>query len=161
MIQDGTTNSQAFSFYLAILSELIEKSNKSNSNIIKILIDDAAIHHSVATNRAMRAFGIEAIYLPAYCSELISVEFWFKAVKSAIRKRYTFEKLIFSKESWKKAIITSLSWISREYMQRWWLEAINKLIECIYNIETKFNFEFKITRWWIDFVEISSCVVLS
>ena len=133
MIQDGTTDSQAFSFYLAVLSQLIEKSNKSNANIVKILIDNAAIHHSVATNRALRAFGIEAIYLPAYWSELVPVELWFKAVKSAIKKRYTFEKMKFSKESGKKAIITSLSWISREYMQRWWLEAINKLKEWIYN----------------------------
>ena len=131
MIQDGTTDSQVFSFYLAVLSELIEKSNKSNANIVKILIDNAAIHH--ATNRAMRAFGIEAVYLPAYWSELAPVELWFKAVKSAIRKRYTFEKLKFSKESGKKTIITSLFWISREYMQRWWLEAINKLKEWIYN----------------------------
>ena len=57
MILDGTTNFQAFSFYLAVLSKVMEKSNKSGDRILKILIDNAAIHHSNATKQTMRTLG--------------------------------------------------------------------------------------------------------
>ena len=65
IIFDRMTNSQAFLFYLEVLSKVMKKSNKSVDWILKILIENAAIHHSNATKQTMRALGIETIYLQA------------------------------------------------------------------------------------------------
>ena len=133
VIQDGTIDSQAFSFYLVVLSRVMLNSKWYETNALKILIDNAAIHHSEFTQRTMRALNIETIYLSSYSPEIAPVELWFKVVKSVIRNRYTFDRLDFSKETGKRIIIESLSCISRGYMQRWWLEVINKLKEWIHS----------------------------
>ena len=133
VIQDGTIDSQAFSFYLAVLSRVMLNSKWYETNALKILINNAPNHHSEFTQRTMRALNIETIYLPSYSPEIATVELWFKAVKSVIRNRYTFDRLDFSKETGKREIIESLPCLSREYMQRWWLEVINKLKEWIHS----------------------------
>ena len=131
VIQNGNIDSKSFSFYLAVLSRVMLNSKWFETNALKILIDNAAIHHSEFTKRAIRDLNIDAIYLPSYSPEMAPVELWFKAVKSVIRKRYTFDRLDFSKETGKRAIIESISSVSREYMQRWWLDVVHKLKEWI------------------------------
>ena len=133
VIQNITIDSQAFSFYLSVLSRVMLNSKWYETNALKIFIDNATIHHSEFTQRTMRNLNIETIYLPSYFPEITPVELWFKAEKSVIRNRYTFDRLEFSKETGKIAIIESLSCISRGSMQKWWLEVINKLKEWIHS----------------------------
>ena len=133
MVQDGTINSQAFSFYLEVISKVIKRAKKSEDNNMKILIDNAAIHHSELTRNALKALKLDIIYLPPYTPEFAPVELWFKAIKSVMKKRYSTEKLNFSKETGVRAIISWISSISRDYIQRWWLETTVKLKEWVVN----------------------------
>ena len=85
MILDGTRDSDKFWEFLSILNYAIEFTKINIRKEYYLMMDNATIYYSFATKSIINRLKLNIMYLPAYSSELVPIEKFFRLVQNKIR----------------------------------------------------------------------------
>ena len=130
-LKDGNITSYDFSIFIWLLSKIMKGRTQRKEARVNFIIDNAKIHHSLESLRAIEFSNFKPIFPSPYSPELLPVELCFKAVKSIVRSFPIINKLDYSSEEGAKTIFRALGMVGARYIQSWWIDAVRKQKESI------------------------------
>ena len=134
IICTGTTNSKKFWIFLMLLKKFIEIWTPIKAENVILTMDNAVIHHSKITLKAVTALELKILLLPPYSPSLAPVEWVFGICKKKLAATQKWKLINFGKRYGKREIAEILLQIDRTMIRRIWVKFLEGTKFIILNV---------------------------
>ena len=131
MITNDTVSSNEFWDFLTVLYYLIQNWKLWKLNNIMITLDNAPPHKSLKSYKKLKEIDVDVLFLPPYSPELAPVEFYFRDLKSVMKKINRNINIKFNSEKGRMKIYETLTKIGKNIVLNWWKEMIENAKQSI------------------------------
>ena len=131
---DETVTSQDLWVFLYLLQVYIDTNFRNLRAEITLLLDNAFIHLTEETKRVAAKYNMKMLGLPSYWPHLAPVKFVFGFLKGSIQNSDQKANVDFSKRSWRREIVNSLKYLTKEKVFKMWKGVIQTAREIILEV---------------------------